>query len=72
MEIQKSLSEIYKCHDLKLLSQMWDDKSLTDDVRIAVAYQYDRLKAHRQAEADANYDKNNNEPIKNTKYADII
>lgn len=66
------LSEIYKCHDLQLLSQMWVDKSLTDDIRIAVAYQYDRLKAHREAEEKEKFDKNEIVIIKNSKYADII
>ena len=72
MEIQKSLSEIYKCHDLQLLQKMWDDKSLTDDIRIAVAYQYDRLKAHREAEEKVKFDKNEQVEFKNPNNAEII
>ena len=66
------LSEIYKCHDLQLLQKMWDDKSLTDDIRIAVAYQYDRLKAHREAEEKAKFDKNEQVEFKNPNNAEII
>mgnify|MGYP003587028644 CR=1 FL=1 len=67
-----TLSEIYKCHDLQLLQKMWDDKSLTDDIRIAVAYQYDRLKAHIDEKKKADFDENEKPIIINENYKDII
>ena len=41
-----TLQQIYECRTLQPLLEMWEDKTISDDLRLAVAYQYDRLKAH--------------------------
>ena len=60
----KTLSEIYECRTLQPLLEMWEDNTLSDDLRLAVAYQYDRLKAH--------IDEHEKPIIQNTPYKDII
>ena len=72
METKKSLSEIYECRTLQPLLEMLEDKTLSDDLRLAVAYQYDRLKAHIDENKKAEFDENENPIITNTNYKDII
>lgn len=72
METKKSLSEIYECRTLQPLLEMWEDKTLSDDLRLAVAYQYDRLKAHIDEKKKADFDINEKPIIQNPKYKDII
>ena len=72
METKKSLSEIYECRTLQPLLEMWEDKTLSDDLRLAVAYQYDRLKAHIDEKKKADFDEHEKPIIQNTNYKDII
>ena len=51
---------------------MWEDKTLSDDLRLAVAYQCDRLKAHIDEKKKDEFDENEKPIIKNTNYKDII
>ena len=67
-----TLQQIYECRTLQPLLEMWEDKTLSDDLRLAVAYQYDRLKAHREAEEKAKFDKNEQVEFKNPNNAEII
>ena len=61
----KSLSEIYECRTLQPLLEMWEDKTLSDDLRLAVAYQYDRLKAHIDEKKKSAFDINEVPIIRN-------
>ena len=72
MEIKMSLSEIYECRTLQPLLEMWEDKTLSDDLRLAVAYQYDRLKAHIDGNKKADFNENEKPIIQNPNYKDII
>ena len=72
METKKSLSEIYECRTLQPLLEMWEDKTLSDDLRLAVAYQYDRLKAHIDEKKKAEFDINEVSVIRNEKYKGIL
>lgn len=72
METKKSLSEIYECRTLQPLLEMWEDKTLSDDLRLAVAYQYDRLKAHIDEKKKADFDIKEVPIIRNEKYKEII
>ena len=67
-----TLQQIYECRTLQLLSELWDDETLSDDLRLAVAYQYDRLKAHIDEKKKAEFNENEKPIIKNTNYKDII
>lgn len=67
-----TLQQIYECRTLQPLLELWEDKTLSDDLRLAVAYQYDRLKAHREAEEKAKFDKNEQVEFKNPNNAEII
>lgn len=67
-----TLQQIYECRTLQPLLEMWEDKTLSDDLRLAVAYQYDRLKAHIDENKKAEFDENEKHIIKNTNYKDII
>ena len=64
--------DIFKCTDLSLLKSILSDPTTTDEQRLDAAYQYDRLKAHLEEKAKREYNENENKPIKNEKYADII
>ena len=72
MGTKKSLSEIYECRTLQPLLEMWEDKTLSDDLRLAVAYQYDRLKAHIDGKKKADFDEHEKPIIQNSNYKDII
>lgn len=67
-----TLQQIYECRTLQPLSEMWDDETLSDDFRLAVAYQYDRLKAHIDEKKKAEFNENEKPIIINTNYKDII
>ena len=67
-----TLQQIYECRTLQPLSELWDDETLSDDLRLAVAYQYDRLKAHIDENKKAEFNENEKPIIKNTNYKDII
>lgn len=67
-----TLQQIYECRTLQPLLEMWEDKTLSDDLRLAVAYQYDRLKAHIDENKKAEFDINEVPVIINTNYKDII
>lgn len=67
-----TLHQIYECRTLQPLLEMLEDKTLSDDLRLAVAYQYDRLKAHIDEKKKAEFDENEKPIIKNTNYKDII
>ena len=67
-----SLSEIYECRTLQPLSELWDDETLSDDLRLAVAYKYDRLKTYIDEKKKAEFNENEKPIIKNTNYKDII
>lgn len=67
-----TLQQIYECRTLQPLLEMWEDKTLSDDLRLAVAYQYDRLKAHIDEKKKAAFDDHEKPIIINTNYKDII
>ena len=67
-----TLQQIYECRTLQPLLEMLEDKTLSDDLRLAVAYQYDRLKSHIDEKKKAEFDENEKPVIKNTNYKDII
>ena len=67
-----TLQQIYVCRTLQPLLEMWEDKTLSDDLRLAVAYQYDRLKAHIDGKKKAEFNENEKPIIQNTNYKDII
>ena len=67
-----TLQQIYECRTLQPLLEMWEDKTLSDDLRLAVAYQYDRLKAHIDENKKAEFDENEKPIIQNPNYKDII
>lgn len=67
-----TLQQIYECRTLHPLLEMWEDNTLSDDLRLAVAYQYDRLKAHIDENKKAEFDINEVPVIINTNYKDII
>ena len=67
-----TLQQIYEFRTLQPLLEMLEDKTLSDDLRLAVAYQYDRLKAHIDEKKKAEFDENEKPVIKNTNYKDII
>lgn len=67
-----TLQQIYECRTLQPLLEMLEDKTLSDDLRLAVAYQYDRLKAHIDEKKKAEFDEHEKPIIKNTNYKDII
>ena len=67
-----TLQQIYECRTLQPLLEMWEDKTLSDDLRLAVAYQYDRLKAHIDGKKKAAFDEHEKPIIQNPKYKDII
>lgn len=50
-----TLQQIYECRTLQPLLEMLEDKTLSDDLRLAVAYQYDRLKAHIDEKKKADF-----------------
>ena len=62
--------DIFKCTDLQLLKSILSDPTTTDEQRLDAAYQYDRVKAHFESKQKNETDEN--KPIKNEKYADII
>ena len=72
METLKLHSDIFKCTDLTLLKSILSDPTTTDEQRLDAAYQYDRLKAHLEEKSKKEYNANENKPIINEKYADII
>ena len=67
-----TLQQIYECRTLQPLLEMWEDKTLSDDFRLAVAYQYDRLKAHIDEKKKAEFDINEVSVIRNEKYKGIL
>ena len=67
-----TLQQIYECRTLQPLLEIWEDKTLSDYLRLAVAYQYDRLKAHIDENKKAEFNENEKPIIKNTNYKDII
>lgn len=67
-----TLQQIYECRTLQPLLEMWDDETLSDDLRLAVAYQYDRLKAHIDEKKKAEFDINEVPIIRNEKYNEIL
>ena len=67
-----TLQQIYECRTLQPLLEMLEDKTLSDDLRLAVAYQYDRLKAHIDGKKKADFDEHEKPIIQNTNYKDII
>ena len=67
-----TFQQIYECRALQPLSELLDDETLSDDLRLAVAYQYDRLKAHIDEKKKDEFDENEKPIIKNTNYKDII
>jgi hypothetical protein len=67
-----TLQQIYECRTLQPLLEMWEDNTLSDDLHLAVAYQYDRLKAHIDGKKKAEFNENEVPIIQNTNYKDII
>ena len=67
-----TLQQIYECRTLQPLLEMWEDKTLSDDLHLAVAYQYDRLKAHIDEKKKAEFDINEVPIIRNEKYKGIL
>ena len=67
-----TLQQIYECRTLQPLLEMLEDKTLSDDLRLAVAYQYDRLKAHIDEKKKAEFNENEKPIIQNSNYKDII
>ena len=62
--------QIFTTTDLAYLYSLWNNKSISDDVRVDIAYQIDRVEKHNRDKAKQDYTES--VVIKNENVADII